>query len=293
MTDSNSSYKQYVLTTLSQYSNQLLGIVMSSVLAISTGFFNNFTTTIIAKITGTASSNATAVYLNNLVSIPSINLWSQLNGNGISGVQPNSDTGWTNFYIGFSSVPQLLATFDPVSMVGGNAASTAWYNANIGSIKMMLSLFSASSLPYCGFFVYNGSSYYLMLPDGMEYGWIAFIPSTTSIAKAGGNNNLSLALNGNSCQIMESNELVTVAPNGNYSQQTVNDFYTLNAVSTLGGGSVKAPQLVSFSYFNQFLGLTMTVYVSSGPDSVVVSFKDASGKGIGIQANKNIKFITN
>ena len=283
-------YKQYLTASLSQYSAQLAGIAFSSILTISTGFFNNLTVNILGKITGTAYSNENIIYLNNLSS--SFNIWSNLNGDGISKVQPDSSKNcWTNFYISFSHVPQAISNFDVANLP---VAGQAWYNSNLGSIKMMLSIFASpfSSLPYSGFFCSNGSNYYLMLPDGLDYGWISFDPQTTYLPKAGGNTDLTLVAKENGYQILESSNVIMIS-NGNYSQQNTNNIYNLNFAPSVDGNTATSSNLVSFSYYNQFLGLTMTLYSASEANSSIISFKDANGKGINIQKNKNISFVTN
>ena len=285
-------YKQFVSSIFSQYFAQLGAIILSSLIAISTGLVNKITTTVTSIISGSSTSNKAALYLNNLVSNQKI--WQQLVGDGITVIKPDSaQTTWTNFYISFSTIFDLINSFNP-SIFATQPNALAWCNANLGSISNLLLVLSSSSLPSVGFFCYDGSQYYLLLPDGAEYGWLIFNTGTSYLANANNNNNLNLIIKGTSSTVIESVQTAFMK-NGVFSEQIMSNIYTLNFFSPLivsiSNPKVSNPNLLSFSYFNQFLGLTMTIYNVSNANGVMYTFKDGNGRGISITRGGCVTFI--
>lgn len=288
------SYKEFVFLIFSQYSAQLATIILSSLVAISTGFFNKITSSFLNNMSNT-NSNANVAYLDKISSNQKV--WNELFGDGINKISiSNASSNWINFYISFVSLYNFLGSFNPVGLLpAGNAEALAWYTSNIASMKNMLLLLSSSSMSSAGFFLYDGSSYYLLLPDGIDYGWLVFNTATSYLTKPGGNNELILIVNKNSCRIIE-NIQVAYMINTIYSEKQMSNSYVLNfakplAIST-DNPQVGPPELTSFSYFNQFLGLIMTVYATSDPNQVMVTFKDQNGKGISITKSKVVSFIS-
>ena len=286
-------YKQFVFSVFSQYSAQLGAIILSSLVAISTGFMNKITTTVTSMISGSSASSKAVSYLNNLVSNQKI--WQQLVGDGITAIQGDSaQTTWTNFYISFSTISNFIDLLNPSIIFAAQPNALAWCNANLGSINNLLLVLSSSSLSSVGFFCYDGSQYYLLLPDGAEYGWLIFNTGTSYLANANNNNNLNLIIKGTSSTVIESVQTAFMK-NGVFSEQIMSNVYTLNFFSPLivstSNPKVSNPNLLSFSYFNQFLGLTMTIHNVSNANGVMYTFKDGNGRGISITRGGCVTFI--